>query len=175
MAVNVSARQFATAGFVEVVAAAIAKHSIDPSHLCLEITETALLEESAAVPETFGGLAGLGVQIALDDFGTGYSSLAHLRKFPVHILKVDRSFVSGLGDTEGDLVIVGAVTAMARALGIATVAEGIETLEQLEMLSAMGCDSGQGYLFSRPVDAERIQEILDTEVVFDDAPVTLTA
>ncbi|MDX6227809.1 MAG: hypothetical protein QOI76_1199 [Frankiales bacterium] len=167
MAVNVSARQFATSGFVQVVAAAIAKHGIDPSHLCLEITETALLEESAAVPETFGGLAGLGVQIALDDFGTGYSSLAHLRKFRVHILKVDRSFVSGLGDTEGDLVIVGAVTAMARALGIATVAEGIETPEQLEMLSAMGCDNGQGYLFSPPVEPARIQEILDAEPTYD--------
>ncbi|MDX6256138.1 MAG: hypothetical protein QOJ11_2472 [Frankiales bacterium] len=167
MAVNVSARQFATPGFVQVVAAAVAKHAIDPSHLCLEITETALLEESAAVPEAFGGLAGLGVQIALDDFGTGYSSLAHLRKFRVHILKVDRSFVSGLGDTEGDLVIVGAVTAMARALGIATVAEGIETPEQLEMLSAMGCDNGQGYLFSPPVEPARIQEILDAEPTYD--------
>ncbi|MDX6206555.1 MAG: hypothetical protein QOF39_2612 [Frankiales bacterium] len=175
MAVNVSARQFAAPGFVQVVAAAIAKHSIDPSHLCLEITETALLEESAAVPETFGGLAGLGVQIALDDFGTGYSSLAHLRKFPVHILKVDRSFVSGLTDTEGDLVIVGAVTAMARALGIATVAEGIETPEQLEMLSAMGCDNGQGYLFSPPVDAGRIQELLDAEPGYDDATIARIA
>ena len=175
MAVNVSARQFATAGFVEVVAAAIARHRIDPSHLCLEITETALLEESSAIPETFGGLAGLGVQIALDDFGTGYSSLAHLRKFPVHILKVDRSFVSGLGDTEGDLVIVGAVTAMARALGIATVAEGIETVEQLEMLSAMGCDNGQGYLFSRPVEADRIQEMLDAEPAYEDAPIARIA
>ena len=107
------------------------------------------------------------MQIALDDFGTGYSSLAHLRKFPVHIIKVDRSFVSGLGDTEGDLVIVGAVTAMARALGITTVAEGIETAEQLDMLAAMGCDNGQGYLFSRPVDAGRMQEILDAEPTYE--------
>ena len=168
MAVNVSARQFASPGFIDVVAAAISRHTIDPSNLCLEITETALLEESASVPETFGGLAKLGVQLALDDFGTGYSSLAHLRKFPVHILKVDRSFVSGLGDTEGDLVIVGAVTAMARALGITTVAEGIETPEQLDMLGAMGCDHGQGYLFSRPVDADRLQEILDAEPTYDD-------
>ncbi|MDX6212669.1 MAG: hypothetical protein QOF82_1756 [Frankiales bacterium] len=167
MAVNVSARQFAAPGFVQVVAGAVARHAIDPSQLCLEITETALLEESAVVPETFGGLVGLGVQIALDDFGTGYSSLAHLRKFPVHILKVDRSFVSGLGDTEGDLVIVGAVTAMARALGITTVAEGIETPEQLEMLSAMGCDNGQGYLFSPAVEPARIQEILDAEPTYD--------
>jgi diguanylate cyclase (GGDEF)-like protein/PAS domain S-box-containing protein len=169
MAVNVSAKQFASPGFVDVVASAIARHGIDPSNLCLEITETALLEESAAVPETFGGLAKLGVQLALDDFGTGYSSLAHLRKFPVHVIKVDRSFVSGLGDTEGDLVIVGAVTAMARALGITTVAEGIETAEQLDMLEAMGCDNGQGYLFSRPVDAERMQEILDAEPTYDAA------
>ena len=167
MAVNVSARQFATPGFVQVVAQVIANHGIDPSNLCLEITETALLEESAAVPETFGGLARLGVQLALDDFGTGYSSLAHLRKFPVHILKVDRSFVSGLGDTQGDLVIVGAVTAMARALGITTVAEGIETPEQAEMLSAMGCDNGQGYLFSRPVDADRMSDLLDAEPTYE--------
>ena len=168
MAVNVSARQFASPDFVDGVANEIHRHGIDPSHLCLEITETALLEESASVRETFDGLARLGVQFALDDFGTGYSSLAHLRKFPVHILKVDRSFVSGLGDTEGDLVIVGAVTAMARALGITTVAEGIETAEQLDMLEAMGCDHGQGYLFSRPVDAERIQQILDAEPAYDD-------
>ena len=121
------------------------------------------------MPATFGGLVKLGVQLALDDFGTGYSSLAHLRKFPVHILKVDRSFVSGLGTTEGDLVIVGAVTAMARALGITTVAEGIETAEQLDMLGAMGCDNGQGYLFSRPVEAERIQGVLDAEPTYEDA------
>jgi diguanylate cyclase (GGDEF)-like protein/PAS domain S-box-containing protein len=171
MAVNVSARQFANPDFVGAVAAAIHRHQIDPANLCLEITETALLEESAAVPETFGELAKLGVQLALDDFGTGYSSLAHLRKFPVHILKVDRSFVSGLGDAGGDLAIIGAVTAMARALGITTVAEGIETIEQLEILSAMGCDNAQGYLFSPPVDADRMQAILDAEPTYDEAAV----
>jgi diguanylate cyclase (GGDEF)-like protein/PAS domain S-box-containing protein len=178
VAVNVSARQFATAGFVDAVADTIARHGVSPANLCLEITETALLEESSTLPETFAGLASLGVRLALDDFGTGYSSLAHLRKFPVHILKVDRSFVSGLGDTEGDLVIVGAVTAMARALGITTVAEGIETLEQLEMLAAMGCDNGQGYLFSKPVDASALEDFLDAQPDLEAAaliPVARTA
>jgi diguanylate cyclase (GGDEF)-like protein len=170
VAVNVSARQFATPGFVDTVAETIAKHGVTPANLCLEITETALLEESSTLPETFAGLAGLGVRLALDDFGTGYSSLAHLRRFPVHILKVDRSFVSGLGDTEGDLVIVGAVTAMARALGITTVAEGIETLEQLDMLAAMGCDNGQGYLFSKPVEASALEGFLEAQPDLESTP-----
>ena len=169
MAVNVSAKQLASPGLVQVVADAIHRHRLDPATLCLEITETALLEESDVVPQTFAGLIALGVQIALDDFGTGYSSLAHLRRFPVHILKVDRSFVSGLNDTEGDLVIVGAVTAMARALGITTVAEGLETGEQLALLAGMGCDHAQGYLFSRPIDAEQMRELLDAEPTYEPA------
>src|SRR5206468_2383471 len=97
-----------------------------------------------------------GVKIALDDFGTGYSSLGHLRRYPVDIIKIDRSFVAGLVNEGGDAAIVGAVTAMAHALGMVTVGEGIETPEQLQALQSAGCDEGQGFLMARPMPPEEL-------------------
>jgi diguanylate cyclase (GGDEF)-like protein/PAS domain S-box-containing protein len=161
MAVNISARQLGAHGLVEDVAAALAQHDIAPNLLCLEITETTLLEEAAGIAEVFAGLHDLGVQIALDDFGTGYSSLGHLRRFPVDILKIDREFVGGLGRGAGDSAIVVAITAMARALGMTTVGEGVETVAQLDELRALGCDDGQGYLLCRPRPAAELAEILN--------------
>jgi EAL domain-containing protein (putative c-di-GMP-specific phosphodiesterase class I) len=151
MAVNLSARQLGHSGLVGDVEQLLHQYGVEPRQLCLEVTETALLEEALSTVEVFARLSALGVQLALDDFGTGYSSLVHLRRFPVDVLKIDRQFVSGLDGGSGDDAIVSAVTAMAHALGMSTVAEGIETDAQLQELIRLGCDEGQGYLLARPL------------------------
>ena len=150
VSVNVSARQLSDPGLTADVATALAKHRIPPHLLCLEVTETAVLEQTDVSEAALGALAALGVQLALDDFGTGYSSLGHLRQFPINILKIDRMFVDGLDRGNRDNAIVGAVTALAHALGMTTVGEGIESEEQLRELQRLGCDAGQGYLLARP-------------------------
>ncbi|MFN8075108.1 MAG: EAL domain-containing protein [Kineosporiaceae bacterium] len=167
MAVNLSARQLTHPHLVDEVAAALARHDVPASQLCLEVTETALLEEALSTVEVFRRLSRLGVQLALDDFGTGYSSLVHLRRFPVDVLKIDRQFVSGLDGGAVDDAIVAAVTAMAHALGMVTVAEGIETPEQLAELVRLGCDEGQGYLLARPL----APAVLEADAIFT-VPVT---
>jgi diguanylate cyclase (GGDEF)-like protein len=156
MAVNISPRQLANPVLPAQVGAALAHHAIAPELLCLEITETAMLEEAVSSVEALHRLHALGVRIALDDFGTGYSSLAHLRRFRVDTIKIDRSFVSGLDDAAGDTAIVGAITAMAAALGMTTVGEGIETAGQLEALERLGCDEGQGYYLSHAVPPDEL-------------------
>jgi diguanylate cyclase (GGDEF)-like protein/PAS domain S-box-containing protein len=160
MAVNLSARQLSHPELVDDVAAALARHGVAPELLTLEVTETALLEESLASVEVFGRLSALGVRLALDDFGTGYSSLGHLRRYPANILKIDRMFVEGL--ERGESAIVGAVTAMAHALGMTTVGEGVETETQLAGLERLGCDEGQGFLLARPLSPEAAEAHLDT-------------
>ncbi len=151
MAVNLSPRQLGHPGLVDDVARTLRRHAVAPALLCLEITETALLEEEQTSTQALTRLSDLGVQFALDDFGTGYSSLGHLRRFPVQILKIDRMFVDGLDRTTGEAAIVAAVIAMAHALGMTAVGEGIETSTQLEELRRLGCDHGQGYLLARPM------------------------
>jgi diguanylate cyclase (GGDEF)-like protein/PAS domain S-box-containing protein len=157
MAVNISGRQLAHPKLAEEVADALARHRVPARLLTLEITETAMLEESLISGDVFEQLQQLGVQLALDDFGTGYSSLGHLRRFPVNVLKIDRMFVEGLEPGSGESAIVAAVTAMARALGITTVGEGIETVRQLEALVGLGCDEGQGFLLARPMEPEALE------------------
>ena len=154
MAVNVSARQLATSDFVNVVKAAIGGHNLSPGQLCLEITETGMIEEFDRCGETLDALATMGVRLALDDFGTGYSSLAHLRTFRVNTLKIDRSFVAQLGGPESNGAIVAGVVAMAHALGMEVVAEGVETEEQLRKVVDMECDNAQGFFFARPLSSE---------------------
>ena len=156
MSVNVSGRQLSRSDLVADVCGALERHGLEARLLTLEITETALLEVASASDGTLWRLAGVGVRIALDDFGTGYSSLGHLRQFPVHILKIDRAFVEGLDTAWGDGAIVGAVTAMAHALGMQTVGEGIETRGEMEALRGLGCDAGQGYLIAHPLPPEEI-------------------
>ncbi|MDQ1726242.1 MAG: hypothetical protein QOK14_287, partial [Frankiaceae bacterium] len=160
MAVNVSARQLGHPSLPTDVAESIARHCIEPRLLTIELTETALLEEAVTSGATLATLSALGVRLALDDFGTGYSSLGHLRRYPVDILKIDRSFVDGLDGRDGDAAIVGAVTAMAHALGMVTVGEGIETKGQFEALRALGCDEGQGFLMARPMRPEQLEDLL---------------
>ena len=157
MAVNLSVRQIGDPQFADEVAAVLRRHEIDPAQLTLEITETAVHDAQFSAGTVLKALSALGARIALDDFGTGYSSLMHLRQAPVNILKIDRMFVSELGRTGQDQAIVAAVIAMARALDLTTIGEGIETVEQYDELCELGCDQGQGYLFSPPMTAELFQ------------------
>jgi diguanylate cyclase (GGDEF)-like protein len=150
LSVNVSARQVTAPGLVRTVARTLADTGLPPDRLWLELTENLLLDDSAAVHATLRELAGLGVRLVLDDFGTGYSSLAYLRRFPLEMLKIDRSFID-------DEPIVAAIVGMARALGLRTVPEGVETAEQLDRLIALDCDYVQGYHLGRPVPARELE------------------
>jgi diguanylate cyclase (GGDEF)-like protein/PAS domain S-box-containing protein len=159
LSVNLSARQLAQHDLVAMVRRAMAETGTDPSTLCLEITESAVMESGTATTAQLRALKSLGVRLAIDDFGTGFSSLAHLRRFPVDVLKIDGTFVHGLGREPQDASIAAAVISLAHALGLTTVAEGIETAEQLAILTQLGCDRGQGHLFARaqpPAEAIRL-------------------
>jgi diguanylate cyclase (GGDEF)-like protein/PAS domain S-box-containing protein len=153
LSVNLSARQLAQPDLVATVRRALAETGIDPATLCLEITESAVMESGAATTAQLRALKSLGVQLAIDDFGTGFSSLAHLRRFPVDMLKIDGTFVAGLGNEPQDASIAAAVISLAHALDLKTVAESVETDGQLEILRGLGCDLGQGHLFARPAPA----------------------
>jgi diguanylate cyclase len=162
ISVNLSARQHEDPNLVRNIETALATTGTDPSNLCLEITETVVMEDVDATLRIFDALKQLGAKLSVDDFGTGYSSLASLRRFPVDSLKVDRSFVSGLGNGHmaEDAAIVTAVITLAHNLGLTAVAEGIETSEQLSALRAMDCDMAQGFYFARPRPASAIGELL---------------
>jgi diguanylate cyclase (GGDEF)-like protein/PAS domain S-box-containing protein len=160
VAVNLSGRQLRDSTLVDRVSGALERHEIAPSRLCLEITETALIGELDDATGVVESLAALGVRIALDDFGTGYSTLAHLQRLRADVLKIDRSFVSHLGRNSRDHEIIAAVTAMAHALGMTVVGEGVETHIQRSHLGAVACDEAQGYLFSPPLSAESVAELV---------------
>jgi diguanylate cyclase (GGDEF)-like protein/PAS domain S-box-containing protein len=160
LSVNVGTRQIVDPGFAELVADVLAQTGIPADALWLEITETALLADVKASTVALRNLRSLGLHLAVDDFGTGYSSLTYLKRFPVEAIKIDRSFVAGLGLDAEDTTIVEAVVNLGHSFGIAVVAEGLETPLQLSRLRAIGCDRGQGYLFGRPrpagiVESER--------------------
>jgi diguanylate cyclase (GGDEF)-like protein/PAS domain S-box-containing protein len=156
VSVNLSGQQLADRTLVERVASSIKRHGIAPSQLCLEITETALIGELGGAATTLAALSDLGVLLALDDFGTGYSTLAHVQRLNVDILKIDRSFVEQMTGNDRDRGIIGAITAMAHALGMSVVGEGIETERQLGELTELGCDEGQGFLLARPTPPEQV-------------------
>ena len=153
--VNLSARQFTDPDLVSIVADALGRAGIAPGTLSLEITESVLMEEVEATAETLRALKDLGVCLSIDDFGTGYSSLSYLKRFPVDVLKIDRSFVDGLGVDRDDEAIVHAVVDLAHALGLEVVGEGVETVAQFRELQRLGCDAVQGYLLGRPRAASR--------------------
>jgi diguanylate cyclase (GGDEF)-like protein/PAS domain S-box-containing protein len=153
LSVNLSARQLAQPDLVASVRRALSETGIDPANLCLEITESAVMAAGAATTAQLRALKSLGVRLAIDDFGTGFSSLVHLRRFPVDMLKIDGTFVAGLGDEPQDASIAAAVISLAHALGLTTVAEGVETEQQAGILRQLGCDLGQGHLFARPAPA----------------------
>jgi EAL domain-containing protein (putative c-di-GMP-specific phosphodiesterase class I) len=157
--VNVSARQLAQDNLRDTVSAIIAETEIDPAYLCLEVTESVLIEDPETSIRTLTELKELGVKIAIDDFGTGYSSLEYLRRMPVDCVKVDRSFVRGLPDNEEDVAIVNAVIELGHALKLSVTAEGVETTDQYDNLRAAGCDTAQGFLFYRPEPPEVVEQL----------------
>ena len=154
MSVNVSARQLRSLSMADQVVAALRSCALPPGDLCLEITESALIEDIDATVEALEALHSIGVLLAVDDFGTGYTTLKNLKRFPIDIIKVDAGFVSGLGRDRGDAAITMAVIRLAHALGMTTVAEGVETQEQLELLRTLGCDLVQGYHLGGPLPAD---------------------
>jgi diguanylate cyclase (GGDEF)-like protein len=161
VSVNLSARQFAQADLIANVATILDHAGLAPRSLELEITESVVMDQSEVSVERLRGLRALGVKLVLDDFGTGYSSLSYLRRLPLDTIKIDRSFVTGLGTDEADLPIVQAVISLAHALGMDVVAEGIETVGQLLRLRELGCDRGQGYLFARPLPPDDLRMLLE--------------
>jgi diguanylate cyclase (GGDEF)-like protein len=161
VAVNVSPAQFKSRSLANAVTSALASSGLPPQRLELEITESVLLNETEATMATLHRLRDIGVQISMDDFGTGYSSLSYLRSFPFDKIKIDRSFIRDLSETDESAAIVRAVTGLGRNLGMATTAEGVETTEQLGQLRDEGCTEVQGYLFSPPLPATEILALLD--------------
>lgn len=153
LSVNVSARQFQEPDLVETVAAVLGRTGFDPTSLKLELTESLMMQDVERTIQRLHELKGLSIQLAIDDFGTGYSSLAYLRRFPISVLKVDKSFIHRLGTGAQDDAIVRSIVTLAGDLGMQVVAEGIETAEQLDALRALRCTYGQGYHFSRPLPA----------------------
>jgi EAL domain-containing protein (putative c-di-GMP-specific phosphodiesterase class I) len=170
MAVNVSVRQFDAGDLAATVAEVLAFTGMPADRLCLEMTESVLLTDTDENLSRIVSLKALGVQLAMDDFGTGYSSLAYLRRFPMDILKIDRSFVDRLGGEDADEALVRTIVRMGRNLGMSLVAEGIETPVQLAILQEMGCDYAQGYLLSKPLPAEEAGRVLEAGPLF--APAT---
>jgi diguanylate cyclase (GGDEF)-like protein/PAS domain S-box-containing protein len=160
MHVNLSPRQFGEPHLVDLVAGVLADTGTDPDRLCLEVTERALAANPASAATTLKRLTALGVRVSVDDFGTGYSSLASLQYLPISSLKIDRSFVARLDLHPEDDAMVAAVIGLAHTLGLAVIAEGVETPRQLAKLDELGCDYAQGYLFARPETAGRVGELL---------------
>ncbi len=164
MAVNVSGRQASDHEFAGLALGAVKTAGVDPRRLCLEMTERMLIDADESVAADLHRLTAEGIQIALDDFGTGYASLSYLQRFPVSTLKIDRSFVTGVGVTATDTAIVASIVALAHALELDVVAEGVETVAQLEQLRIHHCAKAQGYFFAPPLDAGQFAKALQDEV-----------
>jgi EAL domain-containing protein (putative c-di-GMP-specific phosphodiesterase class I) len=162
--VNVSPRQLRDPGLVEDVRRALAASGLSGSQLEIEVTESAVMNDPDEARARLEQLQTLGVRLSIDDFGTGYSSLGQLRHFPFDTLKIDKTFMHGLGEDPHNTAIVSGLLALSRNLGLEVVAEGIETPDQLEHLQDLGCDRGQGYLLSRPVTPEVLRRLLVEDV-----------
>jgi EAL domain-containing protein (putative c-di-GMP-specific phosphodiesterase class I) len=160
VAVNVSVRQLDTADLIDDVRHALEASGLEPDLLVLEITESTLVTNPSAVAESLNRIKSLGVRIAIDDFGTGYSSLAYLRQFPIDILKIDRAFVDGISSDSAAAALVRSLVDLGRSLSLETVAEGIERVDQADLLRQDGCATGQGFLFARPMARELVAEFL---------------
>ena len=160
VSVNVTADRFASTDLVGAVAEALARTGLSPQCLTLELTETALVADAEATISRLGALGALGVQVAIDDFGTGYSSLAYLHRLPASILKIDKSFVEGLGTNAESTALVRVILGLADTFGLRTVAEGVETESQRSLLRALGCTTAQGYLFAPPLEEADLAALL---------------
>ncbi len=162
LSVNLSPRQFQQQSLVADVARALRDAGLAAGCLKLEITEGVIMRDAEATIRTLWELKDLGIKLAIDDFGTGYSSLSYLKRLPIDVLKIDRSFVSGIGQHQGDTAIVHAIMALAKSLNLKVTGEGIETAEQAALLGEWGCDQGQGYLYSKPLDSQQAGVLLGT-------------
>jgi len=162
VAVNLSPVQFRSRGLVAMVTSALAEAGLPPQRLELEVTETALLDDSEATIEILHQLRALGVRVSLDDFGVGYSSLSYLRKFPFDRIKIDRSFVGTLGESPESVAIVRTIASLGSVLGVETTAEGVETAEQLDFVRECGCTAVQGYYFGKPCPAAEVGGTIET-------------
>jgi EAL domain-containing protein (putative c-di-GMP-specific phosphodiesterase class I) len=166
--VNLSARQLRRQDLAVTVEGVLHRTGLDGSCLCLEITETLYITVLEGNTEALDVLKRMGVRISIDDFGMGYSSLSYLKRLPVDTLKVDRSFVAGLGEDVEDMAIVQMTINLAHTLGMRIIAEGVESEEQAEQLREMGCDLGQGYYFAEPLSPEALPEFLREELTMLD-------
>jgi EAL domain-containing protein (putative c-di-GMP-specific phosphodiesterase class I) len=164
ISVNLAARQLLEPSLVDDVQAALSDAGLPADALILELTEHALVQRSETTLARLHELRALGVHLALDDFGTGYSSLAYLRDLPFDRVKVDRSFIDGLEHESRQAALVRAIVRLAHALGLTTVAEGVESLAQAKQLELLGCDLAQGYYFSKPLEAAMLARIWGAEV-----------
>jgi EAL domain-containing protein (putative c-di-GMP-specific phosphodiesterase class I) len=160
VAVNVSPLQFRSTGFANVIFQALSRSNLAPNRLEIEITESIFLEGESSVLALLHQLRAMGVRVALDDFGTGYSSLSYLRSFPFDKIKIDKCFVNDVAQDESSAAIVRAIVDLATALHMETTAEGVEDKDQLAELRGQGCSSIQGYIFSRPVEADQVMKLI---------------
>jgi EAL domain-containing protein (putative c-di-GMP-specific phosphodiesterase class I) len=158
VSVNVSAAQIRTADFVEQVRTALDRHQLDPRQVMVEITETMYVDEVESAAGHLAELRRLGIRVAIDDFGTGYCSLSYLQRFPVDVVKIDRRFVEELDHGVQASTLARMILQLTAGLGVTSVAEGIERHSQLDELRALGCDLGQGYLLSVPLEANEIAQ-----------------
>ncbi|MBX9834569.1 MAG: EAL domain-containing protein, partial [Burkholderiaceae bacterium] len=163
IAINVSPRQFHLSDLVGCVRSALTRSGFSANSLELEITESALAEQPEEALKVLRRMGDLGVRLAVDDFGTGYSSLAHLKRFPIDVLKIDQGFIREIPQSADDMAISAAIIAMGQSLGLEVLAEGVETPEQLAFLRERGCHSYQGYLRSRPVPAAEFAALLQAQ------------
>jgi EAL domain-containing protein (putative c-di-GMP-specific phosphodiesterase class I) len=160
ISVNLSGKQFTQPDLTSEVAAILTETGLNPRSLKLEITESVVMDNIETATEMLKQLRSLGVKLSIDDFGTGYSSLSYLHRFPIDTLKIDRSFVTQMSDNNENMEIVRTVVMLAQNLGMDVVAEGVETSEQLSLLQRLGCEFGQGYFFSKPVEASGAEKII---------------
>ncbi len=159
MAVNVSAVQVYRDDFPRILTAALRDTRVDPGRIELELTESTLMKDAAGFADIVADIRALGISVAIDDFGTGYSSLAYLKRFRVNKLKIDQSFVRDIPNDEEDSAIVEAIVRMGQSLKLRVIAEGVETRQQFDYLTAIGCHEAQGYYLSRPVEAEAVSRL----------------
>ena len=164
VAVNISARQLESSGIVNDVESALANSGLDPIRLVLEVTETAMMHDPDAVVARMSKLKSLGVRLSVDDFGTGYSSLSSLRRFPIDVLKIDRSFIESISKSSEDASVVQTLVSLGRTLGLEVVAEGVELVSQLDAVREAGCNLAQGFLLGRPLDREQLDALVATLV-----------
>jgi len=170
VSVNLSVRQYLHPGIVDDVASVLRETGIDAHRLRLEITETILMDDKASSRAVLQQLNSLGIQLAIDDFGSGYSNLGYLKRLPVQTLKIDQIFIKGLAHDRHDSAIVAAITNLAHQIGLRVTAEGVESIEQMEKVRAIGCDFAQGYFFARPMSgSDLVKQLRDHVPAFGSA------